>query len=486
MAVRGWGGTSATAFGIAAGAGAAQLGIGYGLGIVSWTPPESGVGGSSGTLWAASLGWATWIAATSTIAGAVGAQRLAATGTRATPGDRAGTGPGGVLCALAGALGALVTVLLVAVPARAAVPTDTAAPQAMAAAYTGAGLLAGFLVAVWAQRSPPAATNIVASIGWLWSLAVVAVVDGVLAGRGMTGVQLGFWQLATDRPGFRAADHLSWLAVVLPLGSALVIGALTARRAARSTYRRVGAAASGAAGPFLVAVAYLLTLPRLPELRAEQVTAQLVAAYAVVNGLAGSVLVAALAQRRDAATAALRPDAEAPADTDAPGTGTGATIGAAEGETSAPAASGPDQEADVSATADVGAVARDATGTPRVVDVGPEPAGAVFPAAGSGPTGGAPDTADTAAADPGGAATATDAGTGRRRAGRATPKVPRPRRAEPLADSVPASAPGGSSDEPAPVADPDGPDDGPGTPSTAGPTAEPRPRGRTGARRARD
>ncbi|MEV0324919.1 hypothetical protein AB0H63_00510 [Micromonospora echinospora] len=481
MAVRGWGGTPATAFGIAAGTGAAQLGFGYGLGIVGWTPPDPGVDGSAGTLWAASLGWATWIAATSTIAGAVGARRLAR---RPTVGAHArNRRPGGVPSALAAALGALVTVLLVAVPARAAAPTDTTAPQTMAAAYTGAGLLVGFLVAIWAQRSPPVAANIFASIGWLWTLAVVAVVDGVLAGRGMASAQLGFWQLVTDRPGIRADDYLSWLAVALPLGSALVIGALAARRAARSTYRRVGAAASGAAGPLLVAVAYLLTVPRLPELRAEQLTAQFVAAYAVITGIAGSVLVAALAQRRDAASAATAtgPGGDAAADADADATGATAADVAAT-----------DAVATIDVTgAEVGTTAADDTGTTPVT-------GTALPADGPAPGDSAPDAAKVGTgatgvvtgspADPA-AAPAADAGTPRRRANRSTSRVPRQRREEPTTGAQSGTgaagsteAPGGSVVEP----DPAEPDEGSGTSPAAGAATEPRARGRAATRRPRD
>ncbi|MFE0593804.1 hypothetical protein [Micromonospora echinospora] len=475
MAVRGWGGTPATAFGVAAGTGAAQLGFGYGLGIISWTPPDPGVGGSSATLWAASLGWATWIAATSTIAGAVGAGRLAR---RPTTGAHArNRRPGGVPSALAAVLGALVTVLLVAVPARSAVPTDTTTPQTMAAAYTGAGLLVGFLVAIWAQRSPPAAANIFASIGWLWALAVVAVVDGVLAGRGMASAPLGFWQLA-DRPGIRAGDHLSWLAVALPLGSALVVGALAARRAARSTYRRVGAAASGAAGPLLVAVAYLLTVPRLPELRAEQLTVQFVAAYAVVTGIAGSVLVAALAQRRDAATAATA-------------TGPGGDAAAGADATGARAAdvAATDAVATIDATGvEVGAIAAEGVETSPAT-------GTVPPADGAAPGGSAPDAAEVGAsatgvgagapADPA-AAPAAEAETPRRRANRSTSRVPRQRREEPTAGAESSGtgstdAPDGSAVEPGPA----GPDDDLRTSPAAGAATEPRARGRA-TRRPRD
>ncbi|MFG1802245.1 hypothetical protein ACGFI4_19025 [Micromonospora carbonacea] len=369
MARRGWGGSIATAIGVAAGAGAAQLGFGYGLGIINWS--ASGVGAGEAA-WVASLAWATWISATSTIAGAVCAQRLrrpvargedpAATGPADAPTDAAPTGDptttgvpttdvptdaaptddpatddptidagpaadpepaapgpnvvdaadraagpeptdpprpaaGAVALALAAAVGALVTVLLVAVPARMAEVPGVAAPQATAAGYAGAGLFLGLLVAVWALRSPAAAANVIATVGWLWLLAVVAVVDGVLAGRGLTTAQLGIWQLSADRPGFWIRDWFYWPGALLALGSALLIGALAARRAARSAEQRLGAAASGGAGPILVALAYLLVVPGLGTLGREQVSAHLVAPYAVVLGLAGSVLTAALAQR---------------------------------------------------------------------------------------------------------------------------------------------------------------------------------------------
>jgi len=79
-----------------------------------------------------------------------------------------------------------------------------------------------------------------------------------------------------------------------------VIGALAARSAARRPAARVGAAISGMVGPLLAAAAYFLAAPRLVGIRAEQVSAHLMAPYAVVAGLAGSALVAAIAQRAEA------------------------------------------------------------------------------------------------------------------------------------------------------------------------------------------
>ncbi|WP_234038805.1 hypothetical protein [Micromonospora coerulea] len=323
MARRGWGGSVATAIGVAAGAGAAQLGFGYGLGIVNWTPAEVGTVEAA---WVASLAWATWISATSVVAGAVCAQRLRDRGVDDQEPD--GT-LGKLTLAVAGAVGALITVLLVAVPARAARVPDTFSPQTVAAGYAAVGLLVGVVVATWALHSRAAATNLIATTAWLWLLAVVSVVDSVLAGRGLTSAQLGIWQISADSDRFWIRDYFYWPGALLAMGSAVVIGALAARRAARLPQWRVGAAASGAAGPLLVAVAYLLAVPRLAAIAAEQVSAHLIAPYAVIAGFGGSVLVAALAQRaerRVPARAEIALPRQRTAEPDAP-TGTPATSG---------------------------------------------------------------------------------------------------------------------------------------------------------------
>ncbi|MFJ6150312.1 hypothetical protein [Micromonospora profundi] len=351
MARRGWGVSIVTAVGVAAGAGAAQLGFGYGLGVITWTPTDAG---ANDTAWADGLAWASWLAASSTVLGAVCAQRLhhrsvpaPATSAEPTPTaepDRAestaveagrtppvegtdkvqGTTAGrstreadpqrgerdGLLrslaLALAAGLGGLVTVLLVAVPARVAVGADTSVPQRVAALHATLGILIGVLVALWALRSRTAALNVTVTAAWLWLLAVVSVVDGVRVGRGLTGAQLGTWQLDPDHARYWIGGQLYWPGALLALIPALLIGALAARRAARAGGHRVGAAASGAAGPLLVALAYLTTVPRWATLGPAQFSTQLIAPYAVIAGIGGSVLVAVLAERADRRRAASR------------------------------------------------------------------------------------------------------------------------------------------------------------------------------------
>ncbi|MEU1588506.1 hypothetical protein [Micromonospora sp. NPDC005710] len=392
MARQGWGVAIATAIGVAAGAGAAQLGFGYGLGVITWTPTEAG---ATDTAWADGLAWATWLAASSTVLGAVCAQRLhqrnAPAKTTTSPatatdevaghagpplGDRTpeqGTGltpttataqpevvgaeppvpaTGSLLrrvaLALGAGLGGLVTVLLIAVPARVATGADTGAPQRTAAVQATLGILIGVLVAVWALRSRAAAANVTATAAWLWLLAVVSVIDGVRVGRGLTGAQLGTWQFDPDHARYWIGGQLYWPGALLALVPALLIGGLAARRAARSPGgRRVGAAASGAAGPVLVALAYLTTLPHWSTLGPAQLSTQLIAPYAVLAGVAGSVLAALLGERAERHHAA---DRSRSTERDAVAQDTVADRSAVAQDTAADPVAGPDTRSPVAGT----------------------------------------------------------------------------------------------------------------------------------------
>src|SRR5689334_9678232 len=97
----------ATAAGAAAVTGAAQVGLGYGLGVMEWPAGPT----TDDSAWLGSLGWATWIAASATVFGAVLAARLPY-----RPG-----GPWRVTLAASAAVGALLPLALIALPARTAV-----------------------------------------------------------------------------------------------------------------------------------------------------------------------------------------------------------------------------------------------------------------------------------------------------------------------------------------------------------------------------
>jgi len=273
-----------------------MLGVGYGLGIIAWPAEASGAGASA---WVASLAWATWIASTSAAAGALVADRLGPGAVSTLEGRRGARGVittsmWRVALAIAAAIGALVTVPLVAVPARAVAHPDTSSPQTIAGGYAVVGVFLGLVVAIGALASRAIAANVVASVSWLWLLAVVAVVDGVAAGRGLGTAQLAVWQFTATGPVVRNV-HV-WQAL-LTLGAALVIGALAALPAARRGDNAIGVAVSGAVGPVLVAAAYFLAAPQLADIPSRELSPYLVIPYGVIAGLAGSATVAGLGPR---------------------------------------------------------------------------------------------------------------------------------------------------------------------------------------------
>jgi hypothetical protein len=349
MAARGWANSTMTAAGVAAGAGAAQFGLAYGLGIIVWQPVRDATGES---LWLANLAWTLWIAASSTTLGAVyagglntratlataAAKSAAATGAAAGSTAAAGNAPdrGGrrarvmdlasrTAITLAAVIGALITVPLVVLPARAAHRADTFQPEVTAGAYAVVGVIVGLVIAMAAVNVRVIAANVVASTGWVWLLAAVSVVDAVRANRTGGTAQLAAWQF-TDRGWFRETLYLP--GALLMLGGALLVGVFAALSADRRGDNRIGIATSGIFGPLLVAAAYFLAAPDL-AVRAEQLSAYLFAPYAVVAGLAGSVLVAVLGpmrprHARDRAAAAV--PVSSPVRDTAPVAGAAATV----------------------------------------------------------------------------------------------------------------------------------------------------------------
>lgn len=332
MAVRGWGGAVAAAVGVAVAVGAAQLGLGYGLNVIRFAPGTSGqlLGGPlPAETWTANLTWAAWITATSTAIGAVVADRLGPTRHRPVAGrtDRVATVLWWLVLATAAALGATAAVGLVAVSARTSAPAGIASPLATAAGYAALGLVAGAVVAVGALAARAVAANLHATVAWVWLLAAVSVTDGVVAGRDWSRIPLGFWESPAAGPWFRN--------VLLPdaglaLTAALVVGALAALPAARRGDHPAGVVMSGAAGPLVLATAYLLTQPDLVGADVVDLSRQLTAPYLVLAGLVGSLLTG-LVRLRPAALAASPPPGGAappvPGPVPAPGTGAAPAAG---------------------------------------------------------------------------------------------------------------------------------------------------------------
>jgi hypothetical protein len=299
MAIRGWSASIATAIGVAAAAGAAQLGVAYGTGVITWRPEPDGLAESA---WSAGVIWAAWIAATSVVAGAVVAERLR-TGNPGADDPLADGGGnddrftrllGRLVLSIAAGIGAMITAALVAVPARDAAVTGVDATQALALGYVGLGLLAGVVISVGALAARAVAANLIATAGWLWALAVTAVMVAVVTGQEWSVVSLGYWD--------PDVGQVWWGNLLLPetgiaLAAALVIGALAALPAARRGDHPAGVVISGAAGPVVVAIAYVVAQPDLAGVAAAELSRHLAAPYLVLAGLLGSLLVSGVRPR---------------------------------------------------------------------------------------------------------------------------------------------------------------------------------------------
>lgn len=282
---------------MAALAGAAQLGVAYGLGILLWNQQYA----AADPAWAINLTWACWLAAVSVVGGAVAGGWLLPRdpqhpGVRGSRAQRFGV-------AFAAGCGGALTVLLVAVPARYA-QLPAVEPVVTAGRTAAIGVVIGVLVALMALVARPLSWNALAAVAWLWVLALVAVGAALRDSTNPDGLQLAVW----GGPG-RATG---WTPTLVPmLVSAAVIGIAAGVAARRTGASKLVTATCGAPGPLLVATAYLVAGPGAGD-RGPQFFPYLAAPYAVLAGLLGSLLVVAFDRRGTTASEeAGRPEASA-------------------------------------------------------------------------------------------------------------------------------------------------------------------------------
>ncbi|MEV1109828.1 hypothetical protein AB0I95_14385 [Micromonospora sp. NPDC049751] len=246
MAYRTWGRLLLTALGVSVLAGAGQLGVAYGFGIVRLTGAFTG---STVNQWPAQLVWVGWFAANAAVAGAVLTGRLAR---RDTP--PASTGRH-LAIAGAAALGATAVAPLCMQPARAAELISVDPVWAVGiCAILGAVIGAGAAIAVLLR--PVLGWNMAAVAGTIWLLAMVSVLPSLGTSGPLPTVRLGV--LEPNWLNDAAAQRLALL--VLPL-VALLAGAATAGLARWRGQIPLISAATGVAGPVLVAFAYLTAGP---------------------------------------------------------------------------------------------------------------------------------------------------------------------------------------------------------------------------------
>ncbi|MGH3645844.1 MAG: hypothetical protein ACRDTM_01490 [Micromonosporaceae bacterium] len=284
----------ATTLGVAAAAGAAQLGIAYGLAVLLWTKD---FGASADIAWPANLTWVCWLSASSVVIGAIAGGQV--TRSAGLP-DSAWLQ---VVIAAVAAVGTLVTVPLAAIPARYAQLASDPDPATTAARIAVLGVLLGAVVAVGVLLGKPLAWNAIATTGWLWLVALISVVVALITGTEPDATRLGIWSIGESSPG--------WFLVMAPmLLAALALGAGIAWLAKQQGLNRVAVAVCGAPGPLLLAVAYLVAGPGTRPETGEQFLPYLAAPYAVLTGLLGSLLVSAI-DRPLAEESAGTPDAAA-------------------------------------------------------------------------------------------------------------------------------------------------------------------------------
>jgi hypothetical protein len=286
MSARTWVTSLGAAIGVAVGAGAAQLGVGYGLSIIAWLPASEG---SARSLWLANLAWITWLSGNSTIFGA-----LFGNWTSSRRGEAEQSAVLRVIwriaLATAAAIGSLIMVPLVAIPARVADRSNESVQHFTAGGYAVVGIIIGLVIAVCALSIRAVAANVLATAGMLWLLAAGAVAQGLHNGVKTGTAQLAIWQFQGAR---WVRNMVNVPSALLMLAIALVIGIAAAWYFGRAGDNRLGVGVSGAIGPLLVALAYFLAVPDAGG-RDQQLSAYVIAPYALIAGIAGSILVAAI------------------------------------------------------------------------------------------------------------------------------------------------------------------------------------------------
>jgi hypothetical protein len=284
VTLRFWARILPVASGAAALLGAAQFGVLHGLGMLRL---DRDFYAGTDNEWNAQLTWVAWLALTSTVGGAAYAVHVAKR-------DRKVGFPTRGVVALAAALGAALTVVSLTAPsARFAKLNASFDPLLTAAIAASAAVVGGLIVALLTVDNPPLSTNLVWTVAMVWIVAIPSFLDTVKYGLSYdpeTGyldpIRLGVLDIGQLDWQQRARFSLPAIALVCGLAVALV-----ARMQGRS---RIQIALSGAVGPTLVALAYLIGGPGISRDHTYQADAYVGALAAVVVGLLASVLVAVL------------------------------------------------------------------------------------------------------------------------------------------------------------------------------------------------
>lgn len=296
--VQRWGRVLGTAVGIAALAGAGQLGVGYGLGLV-WFAREFPDDG----WWSVQLTWVAWFAALAVLAGGMGGAWAAdRAGVVLTLSTRAG---------LAGAagLGAAVVIPLTALPAESATVVGSTAPATATAVAAALGGFVGIVTTTVAMVVRLVAVSLVPLVAVVWTLGLVSGLAWLASDGSLPLVRLA----VLDLPAF--STNRSTVAILcVPLVALLICGAIAGLARSRQL-PPLPTAMSSTAAPGLLAFVYLIGSPSTAD-RAIQTSAYAASLIAVAVGLLVALLVgvARMPTRRPgpAAGAAVGPAPDAP------------------------------------------------------------------------------------------------------------------------------------------------------------------------------
>jgi hypothetical protein len=259
--------------GVAAMAGASQLGLAYGLGIV----------GLNRTLdvtlrdqWTAQLAWVAWFAMTAAVVGGM-AGRL-----RLPPGSGAGTR---LVTAVVAGIGAAVVMPLTMQPARAA-HVDGVQPVFVIGVCAALGAAVGIFAAYAALSRQVARWSFTAIGIAIWAIAVLSAAPSMAPGKTLGSVRLG----VVDA-GFLPSSVIQRTALFTMPALALITGIALGLAARRRNLSTLTIALAGLAGPALLTAAYLVAGPGAGDAQTVPYWAAMTASGA---GVLGSVLAAVL------------------------------------------------------------------------------------------------------------------------------------------------------------------------------------------------
>ncbi len=284
MAFRTWVKLLGTVVGVAALAGASQLGLAYGLGIVRLTRV---LDDAARDQWTAQLAWVAWFAMTSAVLGGLAGGRLRDSLRGPVT---AGTH---IAVAVAAGAGAAIVVPLTMQPARTAqiAGVDPVFVIGLCAAF---GALVGAFAA-YAVLAHVVARWSVSVVGIaIWVIAIVSVLPSLGPSAPLPAVRLGVFDAGFLSPALTQRTALFTMPAL-----ALLVGATHGWTARRREMPTLTIALAGLPGPALLTVAYLIAGPGSGADR-YQIVPYWAAMTATGAGVLGSVL-AAVIGRSDAA-----------------------------------------------------------------------------------------------------------------------------------------------------------------------------------------